>query len=90
MPDWIKFADLLPSIDDANEKGEVMARHHPTISIGGKGTESTLDTRSVVERPCLWDWVPPHKPDAKAIWEANGFTEWRPLRAATQKPEGRK
>lgn len=80
MPDWIKFGDLLPTFDDANNKGEVMARHHPTIRIGGKGTGTTLDVHRVVERPCLWDWVPPNNPDAKAIWAANGFTEWHPLK----------
>jgi hypothetical protein len=80
VADWIKFADRLPTRDDADESCEVMARHHPLMP-WRKNSEhnSRLDRSRVIERPCLWNWIPPSAQDAREVWMVNGFIEWRPL-----------
>ena len=79
---WFKFSDLLPTASDANDKGEVLARHRQR-EYSGKMARRYGGSFSlvVVERPCLWDWIPPARHDSTKLWEANDFIEWRPLSA---------
>lgn len=75
MAEWIKFTERLPAPVDANAQGYVQG-----LLASGE------------ERLCLWDWIPPTRPthlnqnphyaeySPAAVWAANGWTHWRPLR----------
>lgn len=62
--DWVRFSERLPTRQDANANGCVIAK----LLVG---------PRSAEDRLCMWNWVPPTDPDAEELWAANGFFAWR-------------
>lgn len=63
MSAWTRFSDRLPTPSDARG-GMVLARHRSIV------------TGAIEERMGLWDWIQPTHPQAKELWEANGFIDW--------------
>lgn len=76
MSAWTRFSDRLPTPADARG-GMVLSRHRSIV------------TGAIEERMGLWDWIQPTHPQAKELWEANGFIDWCTPSSATPINAGR-
>lgn len=63
MSNWTLFSNRLPTSADARG-GMVLARHRSIV------------TGEIEERLGMWNWIQPTHPQAKELWEANGFIDW--------------
>lgn len=55
------------------------AERLPTRSDANEKGEVELAETDGARRFGLWDWITPNRPNAAALWRANGFSAWRKL-----------